>query len=224
VVCRRSDRRGRVGRVLHPERIEQFLTKHRVPVRSARSFRDNAAGEHMRDVGVGEGGAEARHRLDIAQRVDHRSFIEADEAERIVRIGRQPRALGEKIEHAKLAGDPRVPELEFGIKIDDAIIPLEFAAIDHDAHGCREERLGGGTDLENRARINGRAAALAAHAEPLGVDETVARDDADREPGHAERLHRACGVSLEIGNEHLDACFHGGIDAGGLRLRCRGRE
>ncbi len=173
----------------------------------------------MGDVGVGEGGAEARHRLDIAQRADHRRLIEADEAERIVRIRRQPRALREEIEHAEFAGDPRVFELELGIEIDDAIVPVEFAAIDHDALGRREKRLGGRADLEHRARIDRRATGLAAHAEALGVDEAVAGHDADREPRHAERLHGVAGVGLEIGNERLDARIDGGVGGDGLRRR-----
>ena len=146
----------------------------------------------------------------MAQRADHRRLIEADEAERVVHVRRQPRALREEIEHAELARDPGVPELELGIEIDHAVVPVKLAAIDHDALGRGEKRLGGRADLEHRARIDRRAAGLAAHAEAFGVDESVAGDDADRKARHAERLHGAACVGLEIGNERLDAAFRGG--------------
>ena len=146
--------------------------------------------------------------------------VEADEAERVVHIGRQPGALSEQVEHAELAGDPGVLELELGIEIDHPVVPAEFLAIDHDAYGRREKSLGGRADLEHRARIDRCAAGLAAHAEALGVYEAVAGDDADREPRHAERLHGAAGVGLEVRNKRFDARLDGGVGGGGLRLRC----
>jgi hypothetical protein len=59
VIGRGCDGVSRVGRVLHPQRLKQFLAKNRIPVGSACSLRDNAAGQKMSDVGIGEGRSEA---------------------------------------------------------------------------------------------------------------------------------------------------------------------
>ena len=46
------------------------------------------------------------------------------------------------------------------------------------------------------------------YAEALGVDQLVARDDADGEAGIVEGLHAALDVGLELGNERLDLGVH----------------
>ena len=80
MIGRRFDGFGRVGRVLHAQGIEQFLLKDRIPFRSARGFRHDAAGQEMRDVGIGEGRAETGHRLDMAQGADQRRLVEVEHA------------------------------------------------------------------------------------------------------------------------------------------------
>jgi hypothetical protein len=76
------------------------------------------------------------------------------------------------------------------------------------ANGGGEESLGERADLERGARVDRRAARLAAHAETLGVDETVAGDDADGESGQVISLHPAPDVRLEIGDQSPDARLH----------------
>src|SRR4029077_114079 len=98
-----------------------------------------------------------RNRVDITQGADQRRFVDAEKAEPIVRVGWEAGALRDEIEDAELACDPGVLELERRIEIDDAIIPAELAAIDHDAHGGGEKCLGGRTDLKQRAGINRHA-------------------------------------------------------------------
>jgi hypothetical protein len=86
----------------------------------------------------------------------------------VAQDGAGHRALREEIEHAELVGDPRVLELELGIEIDHAVVPVEFLAIDHDADGRREKRLGGRADLEHTVRASTRApAALLRTRKPL---------------------------------------------------------
>jgi hypothetical protein len=59
MIDRGFDGFGRVGRVLHPQRLEQFLTEDRISVGDARSLRHNAASQQVGDVGVGEARPEA---------------------------------------------------------------------------------------------------------------------------------------------------------------------
>ena len=141
MIGRRFDGFDRVGRVLHAEGIEQFLLKDRIPVRSARGFRHDAAGQKVRDVGIGEGRAETGHRLDMAQRADQRRLVEAEHGEHVVDVGWKPRALGEQVEDAELARDPGILHLKLRIEIDNAVVPPQLAAIDHDGHGRSEKRL-----------------------------------------------------------------------------------
>jgi hypothetical protein len=54
MIGRSFDGSGRVGGVLHAQGFKQFLTKDRIPIRSARGFGHNATGQKMRDVGIGE--------------------------------------------------------------------------------------------------------------------------------------------------------------------------
>ena len=159
---------GRVGRVLHAEGLEAVLdARTAVPVGSARGLRHDATCQEMGDVGIGEGRAEARHRLDIAQGPDQRRLIEAEQAERIVGIGRQPGPLSEQVEDAELAGHPRVLQLEVRIEIDDAVVPAELLAVDHDRQGRGEKGLGGRADLEDRLGVDRLAAALLRTPKPL---------------------------------------------------------
>ena len=191
-----------------PSGPSKFPREHGVPIRLALRLRDDLPGPEMRDVGVGEGGAEARHRLDMAQRAHHRGRVAAEDSHHVVGVGRQARALREQVEHPELARHPGVLELEIRIEIDHAVVPMEFAAVDRDGHGRGQEALGGRADLEDGLRIDRRAAALAAHAEALGVDEAVAGDDADGEAGHVESLHPALDVCFELGDQRVDARLH----------------
>ena len=93
---------------VHAERLES-PARHDASHSSAPSPAPRRAAQHMGDVGVGEGRAEARHRLDVAQRPDHRRPVEAEQADRVVGVGRQPRALGDHVEDAELAASPRGP-------------------------------------------------------------------------------------------------------------------
>jgi hypothetical protein len=178
----------------------------------------------VRDIGVGEGGAEARYRLDVAQGVDHRRLHVAQHSEHVVDVRRQPRALRGKIEGAKLARDPGIRELEGGMEVDHAVIPVELAAIDHDGHGGGEEGLGERTDLKHGAGVDRHAAVLAAHAEALGIDEAVAGDDADGEAGHVVGLHPALDVGFESGDQCGYACFHRRAGLGRLLCPCDIRQ
>jgi hypothetical protein len=155
----------------------------------------------------------------MAQRTDQRQFVEADYDQRIISVGREPGALSGDVEHPKLACDPGILQLKIRIEIDNAVVPPELAAIDHDGHGRGEKCLCVRTDLENCAGIDQHTTGLAAHAEALGVDEAVADDDADSEPGHVERLHPTLDVGFDIGDQRLEAHLRGrvGLD----RLRCR---
>ena len=74
------------------------------------------------------------------------------ESEQVVDLRRQPGALREEIEGAKLALTPGVLELEAGMKIDHAVIPIELAAIDQDGHDGGEESLGDRADLKDGAQ------------------------------------------------------------------------
>ena len=47
-------------------------------------------------------------------------------------------------------------------------------------------------------------AALPSHAEPLGVDEPVADDDADGEAGAVEGFHAVADIGLEPWHQRLD--------------------
>ena len=62
----------------HEKYVEQFLPQDRSPIRRARGVRHEAAGQDMRDVGIGEGRAETGHRLDMAQGADHRRLVEVE--------------------------------------------------------------------------------------------------------------------------------------------------
>ena len=166
-------------------------------------LRDDVLRQHMGDVGVGEGRAEARDRLDIAQRADHRRLVGAEQADEIVGGGRQARALGEQVEHPELPRHPGVLHLEVRIEVDDAVVPGEHLAVDADRHRRGEEGLGRRADLEDGVGVD-RLAALAPDAEALGIDQPVAADDADREPGIVEVLHAARDIGLEIRHERLD--------------------
>jgi hypothetical protein len=144
----------------------------------------------------------------MPQGADGRRLLVAEHSNEVAGVGRQPGALRDDVEGPKLAGDPRVLELEAGIEIDHAVVPLELAAIDHDGHGGGQECLGERPDLKHGARVDRRAAGLAAHPEALGVDETVAGDDADGEFGQVVSLHPAPDVALEIGDQRRDARRH----------------
>ena len=97
----------------------------------------------MRDVGIGEGRAETGHRLDMAQGADQRRLVEAEHDEHVVDVGWKPGALSEQVEDAELARDPRILQLKFRIEIDNAVVPPQLAAIDHDGQGRSEKCLGG---------------------------------------------------------------------------------
>src|SRR5215510_10202860 len=127
----------------------------------------------MRDVGIGEGRAETRHRFDIAERADQRLLFVVEHGENVVDQWRKPGALRGEVKNTELARNPGILQLELGIEIDYAVVPSQLAAIDHDGHGRSEERLGGRTDLEECPSINRQSVALAAHAEALGVYEPV---------------------------------------------------
>ena len=163
-----------------------------------------------RCVGVGESRAEARHRLDLAQRADHRRLVVAEERQHVVGIGRQAGALGQKVEDAELARNPGVLHLEARVEVDDAVVPGELAAVDGDGDGGRQERLRGRADLEDGPFIDRRAAFLA-DAEALAIDQLVADDDADRRSRHVERLHVGADIGLEARHEVGDALLHAGI-------------
>jgi hypothetical protein len=154
----------------HTEGIEQVLLKHRIPSGCARGLRHDAARQEMCDVGVGEGRAEAGYRLDIAQRADERRVVEVVHGKHVVGEAWKAGALSKQVEDAKLARHPRILQLELRIEVDNAIVPPQLAAIDHDGLGRGEERLGGRADLEQSARVDRSPAALAAYAEALGID------------------------------------------------------
>ena len=110
MVGRVFDRLRRHGCFLHPQRIEQLGAKDRVPVRRPRRPGDDPARQHMGDVGIGEGRAEARNRIDMTQRTDQARLVDAERnAERIICIGRQAGALGQEVEYAEFAASPRGP-------------------------------------------------------------------------------------------------------------------
>ena len=152
----------------------------------------------MGDVGVGEGRAEARDRIDIAQRPDQGRLVEAEHGEHVVDQPRKPRALGEQVEDAELARDPRVLHLEVRVEIDDTVVPFELAAIDHDGDAGCQKRLRGRADLEDGVRVDRLSAALAPHAEALGVYELVVCNDPDGEARNIEHLHSVRGIGVEI--------------------------
>ena len=83
----------------------------------------------------------------------------------------------------------------------------ERLLVDGDRHGGGEEGLGGRADLEDRLGVH-RLAALAANPEALGIDQPVAGDDADGEPGQVEILHAGGDVGLELGRQGCDAVLH----------------
>src|SRR5690348_5109440 len=127
----------------------------------------------MRDVGVGERRAETRYGFHVSQRMDHRVFVEAQDPQHVIDIGRQAGALCNQVEEAELARYPRVFEPEIWIEISHAIVPTKLAVVNSDPHGCGKERLRGGTDLENGLGVH-RLASLPAEARSLAVDELVA--------------------------------------------------
>ncbi len=215
-VVRALDRLGGEGGPLHAERIDDGLLGHHLPVRRAECLGHDMPGDHVGDVGIGEAGAEARHRLDVAQGTDHRRLIEAEEADEVVDVGRQPGPLRQEVEEPELLGGPRVLELELRIAIDHPVVPLEELLVHTHRQRRPEERLGGRADLEDRVGID-RRAALAAEAEPLGIDQLVAGDDADGEAGIVEGLHPARDIGLELGLQRVDPRLHrllGGRQAG----------
>ena len=98
---------------------------------------------------------------------DQCRLVEVQHGEHVVDQRRKPGALGEQVEDTELARDPGILQLEIRIEIDDAVVPPQLAAIDHDGHGRGEKRLRGRADLEDRARIDRQSAALAATPKPL---------------------------------------------------------
>ena len=210
------DRCGGVRRLLHTERIEDVALEHRVPVSGTLGLGDDAARKDVGDVGVGEGRAEARHWLDVAQGVNERRPVHAKIAELVVDVGRQPGTLREQVKKTKLPRDPRIAHLEIRVEIDDAIVPTELAPVDGDRHRCREKRLRRRSDLKDRPRVD-RGAALAPDAEALGIDQLVAGDDADCEPRDIEILHIGFDVVLEARDERLHLLLDRGFWTGGFR-------
>ena len=191
-----------------------------VPAGCTCGIRNDAAGEEVRDVRVSERRPETRYRIDVAQRPDQRRLVEAEHREHVVDQTWKPRALGEQVEDAELARDPGVLHLEIRVEVDDTVVPFELAAIDHDGDARCEKRLRVRADLEDRARIDRLAAALAAHAEALGVDQLVANNDADGETRDVEDLHPARGIGLQLRDHRLDATRHGCVGRGGfIRMR-----
>jgi hypothetical protein len=117
--------------------------------------------------------------------------------------------LSEQVEDPKLAGHPRILELEIRLEIDDAVIPAELATIDHDGQGRGEKGLGGRADLEHRACTDRRATGLAAHAETPAVNEAIVGDDPKGEAGRVGRFHAARNIALDLGDQGLDAHLQG---------------
>ena len=224
MVGRAFDGFDRPRRVLHAERIEQVALKDVVPAGCTCGIRNDAAGEEVRDVRVGERRPETRYRIDVAQRPDQCCLVEAEHREHVVDQARKPRALGEQVEDAELARDPGVLHLEIRVEVDDTVVPFELAAIDHDGDARCEKRLRVRADLEDRARIDRLAAALAAYAKALGVDQLVADNDADGETRDVEGLHPARGIGFHLRDHRLDATRHGCVGRGRLRSLHQMRE
>ena len=204
---RRLHRLGGQRGVGHAERREDLRLDQRRPVGGAHRLRQHPPGQHVGDVGVGEGRAEARRRLDVAQRADHRRLVEADEAEDVVGGRRQAGALRQQVEDPELARHPRILELEVRVEVDDAVVPGELAPVDADRERGGEERLGGRADLEDGRRID-RRPALPGDAEALAPDQPVAADDADGDAGGVEVRHALGDVGLEVGHQRLDLRIH----------------
>jgi hypothetical protein len=68
--------------------------------------------------------------------------------------------VGDQVEHPELTRYRRILELKIRIEVKDAVVPSEFAVIDHQGHRRSEEPLGSRADLEHRARTDWLAAAL----------------------------------------------------------------
>jgi hypothetical protein len=93
--------------------------------------------------------------------------------------------------------------LEFGVEIDDAIIPVQLAPVDSDRHRRGKKRLGHRCDLKKGLRVD-RAPALAAEAKAFGVDQLVAGDEADGKAGDIEAIHVGRDIVLEAWDERPD--------------------
>lgn len=87
---------------------------------------------------------------------------------------------------------------------------MQLAAINGDCHGGGEERLGSGTDLEDRLRVNWWAV-FTTHAISLAADRFVAYNNSDRHAGDLERFHAAGHILVEFRNEFLNALLDTGI-------------
>jgi hypothetical protein len=70
VIGRRLDRLGGEARLRHPQRVEQLAAGDRVPIGRTGEIAHHPPRQQVGHVGIGEGGAEARHRLDVAQGAD----------------------------------------------------------------------------------------------------------------------------------------------------------
>ena len=204
----RLDRLGGQRGVAHPERREDLRGDQRLPALGAHRLRHDALGQHVGDVRVGEGVAEARGRLDVTQRPDHRRLVEAEQADRVVGLARQAGALRHQVGDAEFARDPRVLELEVRVEVDHPVVPAELALVDGDGKRGGEERLGRRADLEQARRVDGIAAALAAATEAPGIDQLVAGHDADGDARHVEHLHATGDIGLEVGRQRLDLGRH----------------
>jgi hypothetical protein len=128
---------------MHPQGIEEFPLQNSIPLRNASRLRNDSAGQKMRDVGVGEGGPKARHRIDMAQGMDQRRLFETDHAQRVVRVGRKPGALSKQIEYPELAGHPRILQLKFRVEVNNAVVPPEFATVHHEGQRRGKKSFGG---------------------------------------------------------------------------------
>src|SRR5262249_60603367 len=82
-------------------------------------------------------------------------------------------------------------------------------AADQVALGGGKNAVGGGPDREGGGRADGLPAALAAYAEALGIDQSVAGDDAYGETRHVKRLHPAGNVGLDFRYLRQNAIRHG---------------
>lgn len=204
MVRRRLDRCCAIGRLLHAQRLQQFLFEHRIPIRCARRLGDNTACQNVSDVRVGEGGAEARDRLDVAQGSDQSVPVKPQYTQRIIGVGRQAGTLREQIVYTEFTRDPWVPELKAWIEVHHTVVPVELAAIDHHGNRRSEERLRGRADLEHRLWLDQLPAGPAAHAEAFGVNKPVVGNNADGEAWRIERLHAIGDVGLDVLNRCLD--------------------
>jgi hypothetical protein len=139
--------------------------------------------------------------------MDQPCLIDAEKTKPVVDVWWEPRALRDEVEHAELACDPGILELKIGIEIDHPVVPVQLALVHGNGKRGSKKCLGGGSDLKDCLGVDGLAA-FAPRAEAFGVDKLVIGDNADGQPRHIERLHPVPDISLEIGDQRLDAILH----------------